>query len=138
MFKAKLCLIAENVIRDADTNYLSIYKIIEGITAIAFPAIIQQVSFLVIWEREEIDSSTTHGFFALKIVDDTVLTQRVEIDFLDKMIHRSIVKVNGIVLPKPGKLDFELRLSDGTVANYSINIDINTEIKSTIEKQLEK
>ncbi|MEW5844393.1 MAG: hypothetical protein AB1775_14130 [Bacteroidota bacterium] len=119
MLTPKLCLIAEGVIRDAVSNNISIYNILEGITAQGFPFFFQHLDFLVLWEKEEVDPVIYEGSLLVKNNDDILISDKFKIDFEKKQKNRSIVNINGLLVKKPGTLTASL-IFDGVEAKYSI------------------
>jgi len=124
MVRPKLCFVASGVTRDADTNAISAYNILEGIRAAGVPVFIQNVSFFVLWERDPTDNPNYAGTFTAAIGGQTLVTNAgVVVNFGDKTKHRTIVNVNGMVVPTVGLLTLALVLDNGVRAEYTIAIE---------------
>jgi hypothetical protein len=82
----------------------------------------QQLSFFVLWERDPNDPNRQDGEFSVRIDDVQLSNVRMSVDFENGRRHRSIVSLNGLVVPRPGNLTFRINLQDGASAEYSIAI----------------
>lgn len=65
----KICFAAVAVIRDAETNNISAFNILEGVGAAGLPLLMQNVSFFVLWQREAHEPPQRDGRFRLSIGD---------------------------------------------------------------------
>jgi len=122
MIRGRLCIIAENVVRDAETNNISVINIIEELHAQGFPLFAPKVVFFVLWERELTDPPIYHSEVIVTINEQRLHTGPVEIDFREGRRHRSIITILGLVIPQPGQLTFSLRVQDGIEATCTIPI----------------
>jgi hypothetical protein len=122
MIRPPVCLVAQGVVRDADTNNVSIFSIMEGILAQGFPFFIQHIVFLVMWDRDAEDIAHVPVRFAIMLDGEQLHEQSLDIDFQDKLKSRMTVNIQGLVVPKPGKLTFLASPSTGTSATYTIDV----------------
>jgi len=118
MIRSRLCVLAENVVQDVQTNTISIFGIVEEMIAQGFPLFIPKVAFFVLWERELTDPSRYDAEFSVTLNEQRLHTVPVTMDFRDGRRHRSIVALQGIMIPQPGQLTFSLRIQDVAEATY--------------------
>jgi uncharacterized protein DUF6941 len=110
-------------VRDAETNSISVFNIFEGIAGVGFPLLVQHASFFVLWERDATDAATYAGTFLIRIDNDPPLVmQRINVDFAQDMRHRSVVNMNGMLVPRPGNFRFRIELEGGVAAEYAVDI----------------
>lgn len=125
MIRPKFCVVAEGMSLDAETNAISLFGLIEGITAPAFPLFVQRMICLALWEREEGDRENIDGRFQARLGNDQVLVQmRVDASFAGHPRCRTFIRLNGLLIPQPGILHFEFLLDDGIRAEFSISTAI--------------
>lgn len=118
----KYCFAAEGVARDADTNELAVFNVFEGVSALAFPLFLRRIAYLIAWEREGNEPEVTNGRFQL-ILDQNVLTEvAISVDFQGRQQVRTILRIQGPVIPAPGRLHFVAALDNGLRAEYSFLI----------------
>jgi len=122
MIRSKICFVAEGVVRDAETNSVSVFNILEGVAAVGFPFFMQKLGFFALWEREAADGAETQGIFTAAIGNEQLSTVNLNINFGDKFRHRTIVNINGLVVPHVGDLHFRVQLAGGPVAEYIVNV----------------
>ena len=122
MIRAKICFAALAVVRDADTNGISAFNILEGITGAGMPFLIQNVSFFVLWERDLADPERVPGTFTVTLNGQALTTQQVTIDFQGRTANRTTVNLNGLIISTPGTLNFRLALEVGAVAEYHFDV----------------
>ena len=121
--RAVLCLAAEGVIRDAETNTISVFNILERITATGFPLFIQRLTFFALWERALEDPERTMGHFRAELGGRDLHTIDLPIDFQGRLLNRTTIRIAGLVVPQPGSLRFSIALEDGTTASYTVEVN---------------
>ena len=122
MIRSKFCFAAEGIIRDAESNSISIFNILEGINSEGFPIFIQRIAFIALWERDPQDVEQPSGTFKLTINDHPLVELGVRVEFADKLSHRNIVYLNGLMVPKPGTLRFHISLETGAQTEYLVEV----------------
>lgn len=123
MIKNLLCLVAESVIRDAETNAISVFNIMEGVIAQGFPLFINKITFLTIWEKEPADTDKYNAALTIYLEGDKLIENTIIIDFQGNNRNRAIASINGVLIKKPGILEFELSVEEGPVVKYSLRVD---------------
>ena len=120
--RVKLCLVAEGVVRDAETNSVSVYNILEGIAANGFPILVQRMAFLALFERDESEPEAHTGQFTVSLGDNQLLTGEQHIHFRGKLRTRSIVRIQGILFPSPGEATFALAVAADVRASFVVRV----------------
>jgi hypothetical protein len=120
MLRSTLCLVAEGVIRDAETNNVSVYNILESITAQGFPLFLSKLGFLAVWEKETTDPIIYRANFSITLNEQQLYAQDIPLDFQNNIRLRSIITVQGVVIPQPGQMNFRLTTESGQVANFTL------------------
>lgn len=120
MIRLLLCLTAQGITVDSQTNALSLYNILEGVAAESFPVFLQNISYLCLLQKDADDQSTYAATFRVLIDTDELLHQDVQLDFASRLRNRVIIRVPGLVVPRPGNLVFQLTLPDQINSEYTV------------------
>lgn len=123
MIRAKICLVAEGLSIDRESNVASIFTIIEGVQAAGFPVVMQKVVFFCLWERDNNDPALVHGHFKASQGENVLIEKNIDINFGESRRNRTAITVNGLLLHGPGKVLFQLALPEQhTVAEYDVEV----------------
>jgi hypothetical protein len=130
MIKCQLALLAKGVIRDADTNAISIYHIIEEVKAASFPVFFPEVAFFAYLVREDGDPSVLELQGRISVDDAVIVDAPMKADFQGLRGNRQIFRIGGLPVPKPGMLVAELfnKENGESIGRYEARV-------STIGKQ---
>ena len=104
MFKCTLALTAETILRDADTQRISVINIFEVITSAAFPMALPRFSCLFYLAREEGDPTAVDGFMRISSNGRTVHDLPFHFDFGDQRAGRFVGHVQNLPVGEPGVL----------------------------------
>lgn len=118
MYRSNLLLLAESVVRDADTNSVSVFGIMDSIVAAGFPLFIQRAAILLLLERVAEDSATADFVVKVTLGDHELATVKATVEFLDKLLNRTIVRINGFVVPSEGTLRVDLYRDSEVLATF--------------------
>lgn len=130
MVRTKICCVSEGIVIDKETNSASIFSVVEGIGAAAFPLFIQKTAFFCLWERDMEDPQVHHGEFTIRIGDQVLVhSTDIVVDFLNQPRNRTVIRLNGLVVPNPGRLFFRLSLQGQGVAECIIEVNINEPVE---------
>ncbi len=122
MIKPKLMLCADAVIRDAETNAISIFNIIEEIGAEALPLLIPRFVVYNLLERDDDDPVKVAATLRLTIDDESLFEQGITLNFQDKKRNRSIFTLHGLALFRPGILKVSLSVEDHELDSIFIEV----------------
>jgi hypothetical protein len=125
MIRPVMCLAAEGVVRDVQTNNISIYNILEGLTAEGFPFFVQRLTFFALWERAANDPEQMQGRFTVAIADKEIFTKSMTVNFQGQLKVRNIISVQGLLIPQPGQLSFSLKLDAASSPTASCIVEVN-------------
>lgn len=125
MPSALLCLIAKGVIRDADTNNLSVFNILEQVGAQGFPLLIQEAAVLAVWRRAQDEGQQFAFDFALRNNDRVIIARRIDVNFAGAELNRTIIRLGGILAQEPGVLVAQFAHNGQVVASYQIHLRVD-------------
>jgi hypothetical protein len=114
MIHLRLALFAETIIRDAETNAMTIVNLIDNLTAPAFPMGLGKLSVLFVMRRDDGDPRNASGVLTFELDAIELGQLPVSLDFEDKPQTRLMVVFQGLVIPAPGTLRATLTI-DATV-----------------------
>lgn len=124
MIRAKVCLLAEAVYIDRDTNEVSVFNLIETIQAAGFPVFMRRLTFFCLFEREPNDPAQNTVQFSIELNGRTVTSQEQNLGFADETRARNLMRVLGVVLSDPGQLVFRYKLGDTVLAEHVITVSL--------------
>jgi hypothetical protein len=104
--KSLLVLAAENISIDQSTRRMSIFNLLEELSAAGFPGMLPSVAVLVLLERVGIEPEKVPLRISATLNNDTLFDLPFDADFQGKLRTRGIINLQGIVLPAAGMLTF--------------------------------
>jgi hypothetical protein len=104
--KCKLALVAKEVIISHNTGVPSAINIMEGIQASGFPLLLQEISLLTVWAKDQGDADEFAGLMKVTVGNIELVKEQMTIAFNGKDVARNVATFQGLVLPGPGNLDF--------------------------------
>src|SRR5258707_581720 len=110
MYLARLILAAEGIVVDRDTNSISVFNILDRITAEGFPLLLQKMALLVIWERSLEDAPQVDGQFSVHFSGRELYQQPVRVEFTTSTRNQFVLRMHGLVIPQPGVLSLRITL----------------------------
>lgn len=120
--KAIACLAAAGVVRDADTNAVSVFSIYEELASVGFPFLVQNVGVFVLWQIEEDDrTDITDIQFQVRNNAHVLFQAPIAVTVSAKR-HRTIIRVQGLLVREPGILRFVFTRGTQEIAGYEITV----------------
>lgn len=113
MIRCTYAICADSVIRDTETNNISLISILEEFKSRSFPVLVARAHAAFLLTRETQDAEEMHGTLRITLNDDELYQLPVQVSFEDKKRARLLVQIQGLLLPGPGQLRFSLRNHDG-------------------------
>jgi hypothetical protein len=113
---------AEGVVIDHRTNNVSAYSILEDVSSVGFPFLMGRFYAICMINREASDDVRTEANFEIKLENNVIFTVNTEIDFQDKPKTRTILEVQGLVIPGPGLLKVSLLRTGAAISSYEFLI----------------
>ncbi|MDP9311610.1 MAG: hypothetical protein M3R24_12140 [Chloroflexota bacterium] len=123
MIQSKLAVCAETIVRDAETNAVSIFNIIEEIGADQFPVVIPRFSSLFLVQRSNDDREQIDGTVVFTVADKELARAQLSIDFQGKRLNRVTVVIHGLVLEQPGNLEVKLEIDGEVNDNWIVPVN---------------
>src|SRR5207245_9813286 len=99
-------LCAQGVVRDVDSNGISVYSILENIRPAGYPVLIQSCFVLAFLEKLPEDAERIEDSIRLTLGDVELANVPIVADFLGCLSHRSLVQLQVLFLPNPVPLTF--------------------------------
>jgi len=123
MIRSLIALCANGVVRDAETNNISIFNLIERISAASFPFFIPHIAFFNLLEKDAGDESILNAIVRVKNNDQIIFSFPVRADFQTSERNRCTVNLEGLTVSSAGQLIFELLVADNLIGSYEIKIE---------------
>lgn len=125
--------LSENSVIDGQENTLSLINIFDDISAPNYPLFFPKLSITCVFEKEPEDVADIECFIICRLNEVEIQRFPFKVSFRGTFRARSIIKINGFLIPSPGNLDFDLELN-GEVLNKTRLIARLIE-KPTIEQK---
>ncbi|MBI3005007.1 MAG: hypothetical protein HYY49_06275 [Ignavibacteriales bacterium] len=122
MITPKLLLCADAVVRDAQTNHISVFNIYEEFSPAGLPAIVPRLTVLAVLERLQDDPANVDARLRITLGERNLFERPVHIDFQGSLLARAIMSFEGFVLPAPGELHFSFAVGDAEIESYTLRI----------------
>ncbi len=121
----ELVLAAKGIVRDADSNSMSIFHIIEEIGGRGLPIIFPELAVLAMWKKAPRERKKSQVEFKVLNNSKVIFEGPVTIDFKEKKAHRTTVKIAPLVINEQGTLSFQFIKSGKTLGKYEIVVSTN-------------
>lgn len=106
-------LCGENIIRDVEGGQITIYNLLDDISAVGFPLLLSRFCIYFFSEKEAGDDDVQEIALSISNNDQIIFTNKVRVPFNQRQRSRSVVKFNGLVVIAPGTLYIRLNKLDG-------------------------
>ena len=110
----------KDIIRDAETNAISLHNLIEEINAEGFSAFIPKFCIFLLTEKEKNDKDTDTGSLKLFSNGKEIYNFDIKYDFQGKKRARNIIKIGGFAVPNPGTFSIQFFLRDKLLSKVTI------------------
>ncbi len=122
MIASRLAVCAESVVRDAETNTVSVFNIIEELGATGLPARIAKLSVMFVLESTIIQPAPLPGYVTFTLDGRELNRVPVQVDFQEQRRTRVILVISGIVVEAYGVLRVSLDVDDQPGGQWDILI----------------
>jgi len=123
MLTSRIILCAQGIIRDTETDSVSVFNILEAISAPKFPVVIDAIRVFSLTESEPVQAEDMELEWHVYLDDSELLSQKARIEFQGKKRHRMFIQIRGLEIPGPGELWITL--------NYGGELTVKTYIDVT-------
>lgn len=106
MLNIRTILLAEDVVRDTVTNTVSVFKLIEQITAEGYPINIPKAWLYILVDRQESDNSEQKLNIKFSHNKRLIEQATVNISFKGQNAARVMVNLGALEFPEPGDAQF--------------------------------
>jgi hypothetical protein len=123
MIRPKTVIITETVIRDQQTNRMSLINIFEQFRSPGYPLLISRFTVFAIILRDTLeDPQAAQGRLSIRLDEEVLFEQQIEINFQNVLINRNVLQFQGFVLPRPGRLVVSVAVGDQFADSYPISV----------------
>jgi hypothetical protein len=132
MPKNTVCLVAGAVVRDAESNRISVFSILEQIASEGFPVLVPELGVLALWHKESADPNEIELHFRIKNNEVEVFSSPVTLNFSESDVNRTIVSIRSLLIATPGPLTFEFVRNEDVIGSYEVIVKAPAP-KATVE-----
>jgi hypothetical protein len=122
MLQSKLFLCSDSASIDSRTHTLSVFHIAEGSNAAAFPIALPRITVIAILTREEDDPADVQLQLTATLAGQHLFAGPFPANFAAGLLSRTVVEMQGLVIPGPGDLSFVLRNGEQPLATWIIKV----------------
>jgi hypothetical protein len=105
------------------TNRLSLFHLMDGLAAQAFPIVLPTLMFLAWLERSAKEAATGDMTLRLKLRGREIANLPLGYDFQDKLRTRIITEIGGVVVDSPGRIEASIIFKNRSIADWDMPID---------------
>lgn len=120
--KLLLLAVAERAIRDADTDRMSLVDIVDSVSSESFPYLLPEFSLLTVYHKEPADAESETVVISIANGEEEITSQEQEVGFGGRIGNRTVIRVGGVVLSKPGTFSVSVRHRETTLGSWSIPV----------------
>jgi hypothetical protein len=123
VINSKLFFCSDSSSLDARLNTISAFHIMEQINAPSFPVAVSRVAVISYLSREEGDPSTIQLQLRIFCGTQQLFDGPLPINFVQQLHTRSVVELNGLVVPAPLELRFLLLNGEQVLDSWVILVN---------------
>ena len=131
--KVRLMLCAIGISIDRKSNNVTAFNILEEISAANFPAFIPEMYCLIVLDKTETPEEPPNFTLVAQLGDEELFKRDFAINFQDKKRHRYSIGLAGLVLNRPGNLEFRIYQSEKLITTYEIEIIKTGKVEAEVE-----
>jgi hypothetical protein len=120
--KIVMLVCAEASIIDKYSGSLSLFNIMDKITAVGFPLFVPRLSFVAIVERNAEESDETPVSVEAFLGDNLLMAQEAPLRFAGQTRTTLSVLLHGMPILSPGRLLFRIRIGE-VIGEYEIPVE---------------
>jgi hypothetical protein len=135
VIRLRLAFVAENIIRDAATNSVSAFNIVDELSAHGFPLLVPKLSAVVVLSRENGDAEAHELILQVTLNGQPLNQFSLKLNFQGVLLTRGIMLFQGFVVPQPGHVAFEFSLNGKPLTKYELEARLVNPPTPTIKVQ---
>jgi hypothetical protein len=120
--RARLMFCAEGVLRDAETNFLSAWNILDEVLTPALPLQLDRVYVLAMLERAPVEPERCLCTLRIGLRELVLFEREVLVDFQGSLRQRTIVFIDGLLVPVEGIWQVQIRQREQVLASWEIAV----------------
>ena len=113
---------AESSSLDVQSGRVSIFHILDEVSATALPIFMASAATVVLFEREPDDPQVLEALLSVALNGNELAKLPINIDFQDKPRHRSLGTIQGMMIPNAGTVSFSVRYLEKELALFDFRV----------------
>ncbi|MBZ5552033.1 MAG: hypothetical protein LAO21_04885 [Acidobacteriia bacterium] len=122
MISCRLALCAESVVKDADTNSISVFNIFEEMVPSGFPFALPKMNCLFFTEFHGEQGQIVPASLRITWGETELFKRPIQIDFRENFTSRLIFHFHGMPIQGPGTVRVALIHEDQDIGGWSFEI----------------
>lgn len=104
--KVELIICAEKILKEANSDNVSVINLMEDFYAESYPAFISKAALLIVGVKESGDTDNFSLPIKVKNNDKDIVTGNVAVDFMGKEKSNTIVNITSLPIQEEGSVNF--------------------------------
>ncbi|MGE0651925.1 MAG: hypothetical protein AB7P12_09265 [Alphaproteobacteria bacterium] len=114
---------ADSASIDQRTNRLSLFNIIEELSAAGFPANVPSLALVMLLKRSRKESEEVELGITGRLNGKDLFSGAFRISFQGKLRTRAIANMQNVILTAPGKLNVEVRHKKKVIGSWPVDVN---------------
>lgn len=123
MIRSIMAACAQSVVRDAETNRVSVFNVLEEIAAPEFPAFLPELATVLFLERRPSDPNEVECEFAFVLNGEELWRGNLLVHFDGKLRSRAFLVARGVGPLEPGRLTVTWYVAGKKTGSWDILIN---------------
>jgi hypothetical protein len=120
--RAVYAVCCETVLQDLRSNNISLINLLDEVLAVAFPVLIQKITFVALLERAENEPSIAHCRLVGKLNGNIAFNFEISVDFQGRFRSRAVGEFQGIFIQAPGNLTMSFYHQEHELTTVTLNV----------------
>lgn len=121
MARLEYFVVAQGVSIDQSTNQVSVFNILEDISSEDYPVVLDHCVALALWNAEDGDDGRDFQTVVRVTLPDGNTHDAPANFTMRTPRHRSTLRIQGLPIPSPGEVRFDVELNGQHVASHTLN-----------------
>lgn len=122
MITLEWMLVARGVSIDRESGSMTIFGVINAIRGEGFPIFVQHLTIAGLLRRKPSDAKRATVKLVISHGGQDIFEGDMAVDFQDKLNNQFTMNFQGLVVPGPGDVEFELKIGSRTLGTYSLAV----------------
>jgi len=129
MIRSTLMAVSESIVKDSDSNSISILNIIEDVVLESFPIVMPKFATTVFFQKDGTDPDIFNLTLFVRNNNTLLIQHPMRLDFKGKTRNRAIVRFGGILLNEMGTLRFSVEDGTSEICTYTISLTLRDNVQ---------